>query len=457
MALPGFPLTNFASDWRNLRTPPGNITGAFAGRVALSIPRYKYTFLAEFQINESARATAATQTDVYDYLQNGKFYAHLRTIDYPRVAFKNEKMRSYNKWRNVPVRIEYQPFQIGFHDDATSFVSALWKEYLTFYHETGNIGKTASMYGVAEEGSKFTSNEYMVGDSARSGQNSRPSLGMKLRPSRARHFFDQIVIYDLGTEPDSVNVYTFHKPMITQIEHDNYDHEDKTAKMSMSWMLECEGSYFVIGQNRDTIRSILAYQLGDTGDASFSTSSGHARQRTISMNPDLDFFGGGGLNDLGLGDLGDLESSIVPSTVPDPLSEGEPDFPVENPDDLFGPEGPTDIPPLNTQNSNNPITSDFELDRAEQQYEQAINEQSELIQQRDLAQDALLDPDRSEDEKNRIRDLINRANAAIDAEEQNLARARENISRYRTRQINNPSTSDAARNTVNNNAFFDTL
>ena len=201
----------------------------------------------------------------------GKLYTHLISIDHPSPTLATEKLRSYNKWINVPVRVDYQPATMTFHDDSTSVVQALWKEHLNFYSHQATIGDTISgidtnsNLGSSQEVNSFQFTDDLTatdGGEMRSKMGTRPSLGMRLKPNDGRHFFESIIIYDLGTEPDSVNVYWFHRPIITAWNHDNLDKEDRTGNVRVSASFDYEGYYFTIGQNRGRLGDYIAHILG---------------------------------------------------------------------------------------------------------------------------------------------------------------------------------------------------
>jgi len=251
----GWPFVNYAQDARNLQAAPGNSASA------LSIPRFKFTWSVEFTF--SPRAFDNPVTNLRELVDdNRRLYVHLLSIDHPQATFKTEKMRSYNKWIIIPTQVEYPQATMTFHDDSTSTVQALWKEHLNFYTHQATIGDSLSgtdrrsnLSGVGEYQSYQFSDKLTATDGGemRSAMGRRPSLGMKLKPNDGRHFFESIVIADMGTEPDGVNVYWYHNPMITSWAHDNLDMEDRTGNVRVQASFDYEGYYFTIGQNRGRI------------------------------------------------------------------------------------------------------------------------------------------------------------------------------------------------------------
>ncbi len=260
----GWPVVNYAQEERNFQTSHNQRSGA------LSIPRFKFTWLVEFAINP--RVWENPVTNLREFLCNGKLYTHLLTLDHPSPTIRTEKLRSYNKWINVPVQVEFPSATMTFHDDSTSVVQALWKENLNFYTHLAQVGDSISGEGVnsnlssTQETNSYGFTHILTGEEQRAKMEERPSLGMKLKPNDMRHFFEYIAIYDLGTEPDSINVYWYHKPMITGWQHDNLDKEDRTGNVRVSASFDYESYYFTIGQNRGRLADYIQTILGATPD-----------------------------------------------------------------------------------------------------------------------------------------------------------------------------------------------
>ena len=271
MAINGWPFVNFAQDLRNsLDVRP------------ISIPRMKYTYLVEFQINPQALLDTEALTDVRRFINDGQLYVHVRNIGHPETTYDIETLRSYNKYIKVPKKMEYQPFTVGFHDDTTSMIAALYKEYMNFYHHAGNIGSSTaglSNIGTSNESNAFQIGHQLFGIGARSNMETRPSVGLKLKPNYKRTFFDAIVIYDLGPDPDSINVYYYHRPLIASWNHEEMDVEDRTSKAMINATFEYEGYYFLTGINREKVKELLGQNLDLLPEGPSNPNNGHARMR----------------------------------------------------------------------------------------------------------------------------------------------------------------------------------
>jgi hypothetical protein len=259
MALAGWPAfsQNFASNLRNLRTSAGT-----DARVAMAIPRPKFTFLIEMTLNPYASIALSDTTSVVDYIKNGHIYGQLKSIDYPRPRFDTETIRSYNRYRKVYKKMQYDPATLVWTDDSTSMIQSLMKLYISFYHETGSIGST----NVANDDQEINTELGIIGSSVRTGMSVRPSLGMKLRPQYMRHFFQSITIYDLGTEPTSIGVHTFNTPVIINFDHDGLDWYS-TDMVTTRWTLEYESYFFATSQNVDDFSGVLDTILGGNSNS----------------------------------------------------------------------------------------------------------------------------------------------------------------------------------------------
>lgn len=267
----GWPHVNHGMQLRGTQTATG------AERQTIVYPRRKYTFLVEFQINPLALIANQMQTNVLQFLRNGRIYASLKTVDHPRASFGVEKRRSYNKYVNVKTKTEFTPATITFNDDNSSTIMALWKEYLAFYSHAGDIGENTAINPARTDANQFRAGNALTGQEMRSNMDIHPSVGMTLRPNTKRNFFDQIVIYDLGSEPDSINVYYFVNPIITRFDQDSLDYFDREGQAAITWELDYENYYFNVGLNAGSLRETIAGVLQFFPEADPMAVPGHAR------------------------------------------------------------------------------------------------------------------------------------------------------------------------------------
>jgi hypothetical protein len=142
---------------------------------------------------------------------------------------QTEELNSYNLIRNVPIKMKYKPIQVKLRDDSASVVATLLKAYRDHYHYSG----------AAESFDDF-------GDALLDRGGSLDSMGLRTREQR--HFFREIVLYDLGTSPSSVNVYRLVNPMITSIDHGELDYGQTNDFVEVNLTIQYEGYHEVTGR-----------------------------------------------------------------------------------------------------------------------------------------------------------------------------------------------------------------
>lgn len=261
--LPGWPFRNHAENLRRTNSIER----------AMVIPRMKYTFVVEFRIDQDWLNSGHMITNLNSghIIRDGKIYIPLKSIDHPQVNFEVETLRSANRYVKVPKRMEYQPATVVFDDDITSMIAALRKEYIHFYHYAGDVGQKMGTEQRANLDVDKAWDEFQyestglvapLGEQNRSRMTEHPSIGLKMRSDCSKHFFKEIVIYDLGMHPDSINAYYFYHPVVTSWTQDNLDYEDRQSKMTMSMQFEYESYYDVIGQNNSKVEGILFQMFG---------------------------------------------------------------------------------------------------------------------------------------------------------------------------------------------------
>lgn len=245
----------------------------------MATPRPRYTYFVEFILSTGIPDFSTT---VKQFIDNQRIYAHLKSIDVPKPAFKTDTLRSYNRYYRLQTKIDYEPFSIVLHDDATSMSMALVKEYLNFAHWTGGIGTANGIakndpftYGLSGPRG-MASGGGTAGADPRSSMDVRPSLGMRLRDC-GRVFFDQIIIYDLGTEPSSNNIYVYVNPMISKIDHTPLEYGSKDIG-EVTLTFEYEGMYMMVGESKNNT-GVPEAVLGVTG-TTYPDRPAHAKTQS---------------------------------------------------------------------------------------------------------------------------------------------------------------------------------
>ena len=427
---PGWPFVNYAQRDRNLNTDSR----------PLSIPRFKFTYLVEFQLNPEVVRNPVT--NINEFERNGRIYTHLKTIDYPRATHVYETLRSYNKYIKIPMKAEYPAASMTFDDDSTSIIQTLWKEYENFYTHAGSIGDnlsagTVSNLGATNDANSFQLSDILVGEEVRANMDTRPSLGMKLKANDQRHFFEAITIYDLGTEPQGINVHWFHRPVFTSWEHVALEKEDRTGKVEITVPFEYEGYYFAVGQNRGRIRDFMSRVLDfvPPTDVDFIPEplSGIGRRiprRTEDSDPE----------DLSNRQSGDFEAenaSLTDSEIDDSVIDPENGtrFPVEEPDDGFA-----------TDEIGTPTRDRFarDLESADESRSKIDNELARKDNEIDAAEN---NPNTSSAKLEQLERERQALEGAKDSATSQINESRRNLEEFHNRERANPATLSAEENT----------
>jgi hypothetical protein len=286
--LVGWPFVNYAVNLRRW----GSDAGGTSTRISINTPRHKHTWFAEFVMGPGV---VDMLTNVATFLEDGTLYSNLKKTDLPKPKIVTDKLRGYNRTYNIQKKIEYEPLTMRFYDDSTSMVMALVKDMIAFVNYSGELGgdrrqtNPGTVYNT--EFSKFSYNHTGVqalagnaGDTIRSQMDTRPSLGMKLREC-SRMFFESIIIYDLGTEPDSINIYTYYNPSLIAVEPEDRD-QGESGVVEVSLIFEYENYSLSTGQPKNAIQGNIDQQLQTGGSPAYAASSGHAQEGAINLGPD---------------------------------------------------------------------------------------------------------------------------------------------------------------------------
>ena len=214
------PVRNYAFQIRNHGAHASVGRGYVFGQ-----PRPKFTYFMLFDIVREAKPSWHDEA-----VRSGLHVAAMKSFSHPTYEVETQTLNAYNAIRIIPTRIKHRAITAKFWDDSTSYIARLMSEYVKWYHY---MGKATS---VSDFGDK-------AGPQARGG--SLPSIG--LREKDTRHFFNTIKVYDLGTNPGAVNVYTFVHPVITGVEHGELDYMS-TDHVDYTLTMQHEGFFSEIAQ-----------------------------------------------------------------------------------------------------------------------------------------------------------------------------------------------------------------
>lgn len=318
----GWPVWNYAYGMRNLGTPAG------PSRTTMIRPRLRFSFVIEFIL--SPQALQGAHTNLSQFIQDGRFYASLKSIDLPKQKMRANTLRSYNKFVIVPTAFEFEGASTVFHDDDASMVAALKYEYFRYYRNATTVGNDQRS-NANQSGTKYfrTGND-LVGANVRTNGN-RQSMGLTVRDGGSRHFFDEIVVYDLGAEPDSINVYHFVRPVVESFQHPGKDYAGDDAVAEVSINFGYEDHWFTPGVPVNSFDAVLQTMIGTAYEGDHETVEGHIKTTGatgtslgsgvtlnntgtnlfLGYNPDGSPIGTGGVANFPSG----VTSNTIPNTI----------------------------------------------------------------------------------------------------------------------------------------------
>ena len=200
-------------------------------------PRQKFLFHVYFNLNTAEIPQLKNLTTGSD---NSKIGVLVKTVDLPKFSIDTDVMIQYNRKRNIQKRINYDPVQTVFHDDAGDLVRQMWYAYYSYYykdptHKYKNVPTTEGSLGLSNIlgngvdyntrdiyndtrttndwgfiGEAYSSPVSLAGANATVGNGGKPA------------FFRDISIY--GFNQKKYVEYILINPLIMNWVHDTYDY-----------------------------------------------------------------------------------------------------------------------------------------------------------------------------------------------------------------------------------------
>jgi hypothetical protein len=226
-------------------------------------PRNKFLFYVYFNLNTNIPAVA-------NLVSGGKSSTiglTVKTAQLPGYQIDVQTMNQYNRKRLVQTKINYNPAQIVFNDDASDLVRNMWYQYYQYYYSdpTYKYGNTPNQSGVLGQiqvpdvfgGASYTANDiYSASRGIQhwglSGQGySNPSLqslatSVLTGPASGQEpFFRDITIY--GMNQKTYAQYTMINPLIDSWTHDTYDYSQGNGTMIHTMSIKYENVKYYSG------------------------------------------------------------------------------------------------------------------------------------------------------------------------------------------------------------------
>ena len=225
------------------------------------IPRTKFLFHVYFNLNRNIPAVANLISDD----KSSVIGLMVKTAQLPSYELAVSEMNQYNRKRLVQTRINYNPAQIVFNDDASDLIRNMWYQYYQYYYSdpiykygnTPNQNGTLGQLSAVPSGFSYGANDTyspsrVIQHWGLSGQGyNNPSLqslstALLTGPaSGVEPFFNDITIY--GMDQKSYAQYTMINPLITSWQHDTYDYSQGNGIVTHTMTIKYENVKYYSG------------------------------------------------------------------------------------------------------------------------------------------------------------------------------------------------------------------
>lgn len=267
-------------------------------------PRNKFLFHVYFTLNTEIPGLRS----VFGQDEQSTVGLLVKTIDLPSYAIDSDVYNQYNRKRIVQKRIEYNPVEMTFHDDASDLTRRLWYNYFSYYYRDpsqgyGSTGAIAEDPGFAYSERDIYSPERKANDWGYYGEGFGPGGELVAKPA----FFRDITIY--GFNQHRFASYVLINPLITQWNHDRYDYSAGDGIMENRVQVTYESVKYFSGLIDEDGNATTVPGFGNPNyyDKVTSPNARAGGNETI--------FGQGGLVDSGLSVVDDLANGDILGAV----------------------------------------------------------------------------------------------------------------------------------------------
>ncbi len=232
-------------------------------------PKVKFLYHVVIDVNPTALQSLGN--NVSNLLNKREFNILASSADLPNYDINTETINQYNRKKVVQTRINYNPVNIEFHDDAAGLTTLLWEAYYRYYYEDGNY---------ADQGTRPRA--YQTGLYDSEPQNTyRHGFN---RAGKTNPFFNSITIHQLHHQNTDSHFtsFTLVNPLISGWEHDRVDQSDASGIMKNTMRVDYE---------------TVLYDRGYTGD---DNPAGFADNAHYDKSPSPYISTGSGSNTTGV-------------------------------------------------------------------------------------------------------------------------------------------------------------
>lgn len=327
----------------------------------------KVKFLYHVVIDVNPVALQSLGNNVSNLLNKREFNILASSASLPTFDVNTDTLNQYNRKKVIQTRINYNPVNIEFHDDAAGLTTLLWEAYYRYYYEDGNY---------ADQGTRPRA--YQTGLYDSEPQNTyRHGFN---RAGKTYPFFNSITIHQLHHQnvDSHFTSFTLVNPLIAGWEHDRLDQSDGSGTMKNTMRVDYETVLYDRGYTREDEPAGFADNTHYDRSPSPYSSTGSTNTNTTGVEEGwtkvfTDIF----LEAIGLTDFNSEQQRNIRSPLPA--------FPVTTNNRV--PFNTSTFFPTNS--TEKAITTAF-LDAAVEQSRISERElQNSTIKQRDLAKNAL--------------------------------------------------------------------
>ena len=200
----------------------------------------KVKFLYHVVIDVNPVALQSLGNNISNLLNKREFNILASSASLPTFDVNTDTLNQYNRKKVIQTRINYNPVNIEFHDDAAGLTTLLWEAYYRYYYEDGNY---------ADQGTRPRA--YQTGLYDSEPQNTyRHGFN---RAGKTYPFFNSITIHQLHHQnvDSHFTSFTLVNPLIAGWEHDRVDQADASGTMKNTMRVDYETVLYDRGYTRD--------------------------------------------------------------------------------------------------------------------------------------------------------------------------------------------------------------
>lgn len=196
-----------------------------------NIPKAGYNFIVKFELSEGAKRVIRKIHGI-DKQINLMAAFQVKETDKPNMTMAIETMNQYNKTRQSPGKITYDPLSMTFYDTIDSMALQLIDAYRYYYYgDFTDKGINSFAYDTISrpdlfEG--FSGDDYTWGRSTMQQSNNNES-----------YFFKRIDIFEI--DGSQYTVHNIHNPVIESIDLGKKDHASEGEPQTISATFKYEG------------------------------------------------------------------------------------------------------------------------------------------------------------------------------------------------------------------------